>query len=88
MLHRLKLTENAFINNHKFKKEAKIFSTISNPNVLECFGVLLQLKSFVLEYCEQIVSSGEKTHRIHSLKKLPVFLEDNICPFTKIKSYV
>ena len=41
VLGRLKLTENAFINNHKFKKEAKIFSTIFNPNVV---GVLLQLK--------------------------------------------
>ena len=34
-LRRLKLTENASINNRKFKKEAAILSTICNPNVLQ-----------------------------------------------------
>ena len=67
-LRRLKLTENAFINNRKFKKEAAILSIICNPNVLECFGVFLQPKTFVLEYCEQIVSVGKQRARIHSLK--------------------
>ena len=84
-LRRLKLTENASVNDRKFKKEAATLSTIRNPNVLECFGVFLQPKTFVLEYCEQIVSFGEETARIHSLKGLLVFLEDNIRPFTKLK---
>ena len=79
------MTENASINNRKFKKEAAILSTICNPNVLQCFGVFLEPKTFVLEYCQQIVSLGEKTAKIHSLKGLLVFLEDNIRPFTKLK---
>ena len=66
---RLNLTGNTFINNHKFEKETDILFTIYNPNVLESFGVVLQLKTFVIKHCDQIVSLGEETARIHSLKK-------------------
>ena len=69
VLCRLNLTGNTFINNHKFEKETEILLTICNPNVLECFGVVLQLKTFVIKHCDQIVSLGEETARIHSLKK-------------------
>ena len=69
---KLKVTENASINNWKFKKEATILSTICNPNVLECFDVFLQPKALVLEYCEQIVYFGEETARIHSFKETSI----------------
>ena len=85
-LRKLKLTEASVISNSKFLREAKKLVQIVHPNIVQCFGVLLKERTFVLEFCEQLVSDCGEMVPVHSLLGLINTLEDSIDHYTKLKA--
>ena len=62
-IRKLKATENAAFNEKKFLKEAKELVKFKHSNIVKTFGVLIDEKAFVQEYCVKRVQGNE----IHSL---------------------
>ena len=62
-IRKLKATENAAFNEKKFLKEAEELVKFKHSNIVKTFGVLIDEKAFVQEYCVKVVQGNE----IHSL---------------------
>ena len=62
-IRKLKATENAAFNEKKFLKEADELVKFKHSNIVKTFGVLIDEKAFVQEYCVKVVQGNE----IHSL---------------------
>ena len=65
-IRKLKATENAAFNEKKFLKEAEELVKFKHSNIVKTFGVLIDEKAFVQEYCVKVVQGNE----IHSLLRL------------------
>ena len=85
-LRKLKLSESSIISNSRFLLEAKILTSISNPNIVGCFGVMLRERAFVLEFCEVLVPDCGEMVPVHSLAGLINTLKDSLDHATKLKS--
>ena len=62
-IRKLKATENAAFNENKFLKETEELVKFRHSNIVKSFGVLIDEKTFVQEYCVKVVQENE----IHSL---------------------
>ena len=85
-LRKLKLTEVAAVNRRKFQNEALQLIKIVHPNIVQCYGIILEERTFVLECCEQMVNDCGEMVVIHSLLGLINTMEDSIQPYTKLKA--
>ena len=76
----LKLTELAVFDEMKFLKEAEELVKIKHINIIKTYGVLVNQKAFVQEFCAKKI--GEE--RVHSLSGLLSCLKDKISEKVKL----
>ena len=83
-IRKLKATENAAFNEKKFLKEAEELVKFKHSNIVKTFGVLLDEKAFVQEYCIRVVQENE----IHSLLGLVNKLNEDFPLEVKLKCFL
>lgn len=76
----LKFTESAVFDEMKFLKEAEELVKIKHINIIKTYGVLVNQKAFVQEFCVKKI--GEE--RVHSLSGLLSCLKDKISEKVKL----
>lgn len=84
-LRTLKLTETAALSMKRFRREAIILSSIIHPNIVRCYGITKTPRTFILEYCEQLLHEDGEMVPVHSLSGILSILEDDLQICSKLK---
>lgn len=80
----LKCAEAAAINKKKLQLEAKSLLKLAHPNIVKCYGIIIEKNAFILEYCGLNVNVDGVDCVIHTLLGFLTTVGDQISLATQI----
>ena len=85
-LRKLKVTEAATVNKKKLQREARDLINLNHPNIVACYGVILNDVTFINEYCSKIFYENGELTEIYSLLGIIRSFEDDIPIKVRLKA--